>query len=67
MVEEGYGFNIGDKIYIKNGNFKKEIEVVGIFFLILFDVKDKYIGNIIIFENIFISIIDIKDYIIIDI
>ncbi len=66
MVEEGHGFNIGDKIYIKNGNSKKEIEVAGILSSISFDVKDKYIGNIITSENTFTSITDIKDYIIID-
>ncbi len=66
LVEEGHGFNIGDKIYIKNGNSKKEIEVAGILSSISFDVKDKYIGNIITSENTFTSITDIKDYIIID-
>ena len=66
LVEEGHGFNIGDKIYIKNGNSKKEIEVAGILSSISFDVKDKYIGNIITSENTFTSLTDIKDYIIID-
>ncbi len=60
LVEEGHGFNIGDKIYIKNGNSKKEIEVAGILSSISFDVKDKYIGNIITSENTFTSITDIK-------
>ncbi|MBY2475469.1 FtsX-like permease family protein [Clostridioides difficile] len=66
LVEEGHGFNIGDKIYIKNGNSKKEIEIVGILSSIPFDVKDKYIGNIITSENTFTNVTGIKDYIIID-
>lgn len=67
LVEEGHGFDIGDKIYIKNGNAEKELEVGGILSSIPFEAKDKYIGNIITSENTFTNITGIKGYIIMDI
>lgn len=67
LVEEGHGFDIGDKIYIKNRNAEKELEVGGILSSIPFEAKDKYIGNIITSENTFTNITGIKGYIIMDI
>ncbi len=66
LVEEGHGFDIGDKIYIKDGNSEKELKVGGILSSIPFDAKDEYIGNIITSENTFTTITGIKNYIIID-